>query len=308
VKSGSLNIQGVPPTIIGIYLSQGTEYLCSDTVPANCPMNGAAGGSQSITVKAVVQRNTGDCDSGVTMSGYVCNNTLAICHPSSTPGADYQITSGWSMAAKSGIYCNYTNTFSIDYFKHNGPWTINISAASANGNNNTRSRWYYTNLTAFSYPYVPAVGDGSSVPLGSVTLGLWNFGVGANISKNQGNMRLSLTWNATNFTSGANSITVHNYTFCVQNISGNPFASTDNYQNMTSPPGPTADFTPLPFYPSSGVLRCNTTACDKDEFGNTYPNNLANDTLWWSIFVPMGQAAGTYMDAIQFNVAPTWEG
>jgi hypothetical protein len=295
VKGGSLNIQGVAPKVIGIFLSQGTEYLCSDTVPGNCPMNGNGGGTRATTVNAIVERLTGDCDSGVTVNAYVCNFTVAVCNPQSSPAPDYSLTSGWS-AVKWGpgnIYCNYTNTFNLDYFKHYGAWTINVSAVAGTFRNDTRSRWYYNEFNYLDYPYP----GGASVPLGTVNAFAWNFGVGANTTRNIGNIRLNISYNATDFTGPGGTIDVHDGNFTVQNVTGpaSPFTNVNSYENMSS-----SDSIEMWFHPSGGMKRCGNSACNQDENGGTYPNNLANYTLWWSVYVP-SILAGLYQNTIYVN-------
>ncbi len=325
LKVGSLRIQGAAANVTYIFMNQSTlagvplpESMCSDTSSA-CTMDGFQNITRRTAVKTWVNRTSGDCDSaGVSVVGFVCYGVVANCRP---PTYDYIITSstpnqlvltGSKWGGTTGNwYCNYTGYFNLEYFKHNGTWTINITTVVDSFTNYTLKRWYYAEMPGIEYPFIPNRGGGGAIPLGTVSSNQWNFGLGANISKNTGNVKLMVNWNVSNFTGAGYWIDTHGScpsdgTFCVQNTTSNPFVVPENYENMScdnAGPG-SGEFIQVPFYPAGGVKRCGILDCSQDENTRTGPANQANYTLWWSIYIPAGQYATTYTNNINWNATP----
>jgi len=317
MKVGSLQIQGAFSNVTNVFMNYtvGGDGLPCSLNPGDCPLQGTQNLTKRITVKATINRSSGDCNSGLTVIAHLCNGTQVTCRPSAAdlyniPGISLTFLTGQQWGGpNNNFYCNYSGFYDLEYYRHNGWWTVNVSVAGGGYTNYTMKGWYMVEIPGYEYPFVPGIGTGGAIPLGTVSANQWNFGLGANVSKNTGNQRMIISFNASNFTDGSAWIDVHGSAssqgrFSVQNISGNPFGISQDYENMSydpTTPG-SGEFIPVPFYPDTGMKRCGNIACSQDEFGGTNPNNQANYTLWWSIYVPVTQVA-VYYNNINTNAS-----
>jgi hypothetical protein len=300
VKTGSLYIGGLYPSVERIYLNQTPTNIIECTyTPSSCTMSGTQGASTPTGIRAWIKDQNGNCDTWASGSvvAYLCQGLVASCHAGN---AAYTVTLSspvkFSTPDCTNCHCNYTGSFNLQYWQRWGDWTINVTATDeTNRFNQTNRTWYYAQLVSLAYPWTPS-GIGAAIPLGEVYMGQWNFGgdvTQGNVTRNWGNVRLNVTYNATDFAYDGNTINVHANTFAVSNRTGNPFGYPNEYKNMSSSPS-----IPVEFFPSGGMRRCGNDACSVDEDGVP---NWANYTLWWSIYVPTGLASGTYTNSIEVS-------
>jgi hypothetical protein len=303
MKTGSLSIGGVTPRVELILMNDTpTAFQSCTYLPTNCQFNGQQGTTRAIGVRAIIEDDNGNCDSwaGGNVMAYVCQGLVASCN---AVNRDYPVTLGspvkFTYSGCTNCYCNYTGTFSVQYWKRWENWTINVTATDDTSKfNQTNRTWFYIQLNSLAYPWT-ATGIGGAIPLGEVTMGYWNFSKGENITRNWGNIRLNITFNATDFKwngVGPDFIEVHYNNFTVANMSGNPFSNPPNYENMSS-----SETLEAEFHPDNGIHRCGSDTCNQDEEFHTLSANLANYTLWWNIFTPTGIAGGTYTNSIYVN-------
>ncbi len=290
--SGVLRVAGSPPEVIEIYVKDnGPLYLLCDNNPPGPQVNGEGGGTVPLRFNATIFNINGNCNYNTYV--YMCKNITDL--PCNSFRADYN--SHMTLFQRDTYYCNFTadNNLPLDYFERYGNWYVNVTATDS-GNpsltNNTVRYWYYNEFTSIAYP----LGAGGVVDLGTITLDSWNRG-GENTTRNTGNIRLNLTWNATDFQCfdatcpGPNNvIQIDGTNFCVDNdtdrINGCGYINTD-------------PLIKIEYLPSGGMHRCGNFVCDQDENGNIYPNSLANYTLWWHIYTSSPKDPGTYTNKIE---------
>ncbi|MDI6826522.1 MAG: hypothetical protein QMD36_05065 [Candidatus Aenigmarchaeota archaeon] len=288
--SGILRVPGVAPEVMEIYVN---NSRCEESPPGPT-MNGLAGSTVSLFFNATLYDQNGDCNTADVIA-YVCKNETGF--PCNAATADASIVMTFYSQFDT-YYCNFTtlpSTYSLDYYKRYGYWYVNVTATQPDLANSTLRFWNYGMMPAVAYP----LGDGM-IDLGTISLDVWNYGRGANTTRNIGNVRLNLTWNATDFTCPLcsppppNMIEITGDNFAIANISGNPFDNPANYRYINDNP-----LTQVEFFPTGGMRRCGIFDCSQDEHGNPYPNNLANYTLWWEINTSSPKQPGIYNNSIQ---------
>jgi hypothetical protein len=291
--SGILRVAGAAPEVIEIYVSNDPSYSLCDLVPPGPQINGLGGSTVNLRFNATIYDLNGDCNNA-NVYVYMCKNTTGLACNSGR--ADYN--SQMILFQRDTYYCNYTtnipSTLPLDYFERYGNWYVNVTATDA-GNpaltNNTVRYWYYNEFTSALYP----VGGGGVVDLGTINLDAWSIG-GENTTRNTGNIRLNLTWNATDFdcstpgTCGSDSIAIDGTNFCTDNdtsrSNGCGYINTDPSVRIE-------------YFPSGGMRRCGNFVCDMDEDNNVYPNSLSNYTLWWHIYATSPKGPGIYTNSIE---------
>lgn len=288
---GKLNVPGFNPQIIAVYLE---NNYCDEPGGADPPsVDPAEDNYRSIRFNATVYDINGDCNGGVTF--YICSNESAV--PPTYCNENYRVDSPISATldaqyggANNNIYCNYSGTYSLPYFRRCGNWYINVTASDASGLSNSTVRWWKDNLLgAIWYPY--ANGNiGGVVYMGDVALEQWNPGRGENTTKNVGNINISsLMWNATNFTrQNPPPIAV----IPIIPMDGNTtFAIDDDHDRMNG----TGYINETPSeqiqFPSYGMNRCDDWDCT---------STRAKYNLSWHIYVP-SVPSGVYENVIQYN-------
>ncbi|MDI6826520.1 MAG: hypothetical protein QMD36_05055 [Candidatus Aenigmarchaeota archaeon] len=296
VKTGSLYIGGLYPRVERIYMNQTPTNIIECTyTPTVCSMSGTQGTTRATGIRATIVDENGDCDSA-TVNYYVCQGLVATCAGNAAYTGALGSPVKYTVGTCTNCYCNFTGTFNLQYWRRWKNWTINVTVTDpTNRFNQTNRTWYYSQLVSLAYPWT-STGIGTAIPLGEVYMGQWNYGgdvTQGNVTRNWGNIRLNVTYNATDFTFGTNTIDVHANTFAVSNRSGNPFGYPGQYRNMSSSPS-----IPVEFFPTGGMRRCGNNACSADEDGAP---NWANYTLWWEIYVPMGLVGGTYTNSIEVS-------
>lgn len=300
-KTGVLQVGGTYPRVERVFMNQTpTAYECT-YIPYACTMDSFSSTTRPTRINATIEDDNGDCE-GTTVTYWICPGLVPVCENANDIYTGSLISpSKYTIGSCVNCYCNFTNTFNLQFWQKWGNYTINITVRDATQTtwyNYTNRTWYYNPSPSLDYPV-----GGSTIVLGSITtLGQWYFGMGANATRNTGNIRLNLTFNATNFTrAGGGIINVHDNNFTVQNISGNPFspATINNYKNMSA-----NDWTIVEFFPTNGMYRCGSDTCDQDQYGRMGQLSLANYTLWWSVNTPLGIPGGLYTNGIDVGA---WE-
>jgi hypothetical protein len=288
VSTGVLRIAGNAPEVREIYVN---EYLCEENPPGPS-IDGLAGNTLYPVFNATLFDINGDCNVA-DVHVYVCKNTTGL--PCNANRADYN--SQMTLYRQNTYYCNFTASNSnlpLHYFERYGNWYINVTAydpVNPSFYNSTMRYWRYNENGAFLYPV-----GGDVINLGDITLDSWNNG-GENTTRNIGNIRLNLTWNATDFICtdstcpGPNNVIEINGTnFCVEN---NTVRTNECGYINTDP------LIRIEYFPTGGMRRCGNFDCSQDEEFRTYPNNLANYSLWWHINVLSPKESGIYRNKIE---------
>jgi hypothetical protein len=289
--TGRLNVKGQAPEVISVYL----ENVYCDFPGGADPVrvSPTQDSSRSIRFNATVYDINGDCNNAATF--YICANETAVsptyCDENydiiSIPATLYAQYGG----AKDNLYCNYTATYDLPYFRRCGNWYINVTALDGENKTNSTVRWWHDNtLSAVWYPYIN-VGEGDVINIGEVSLGQWNNGMGRNWTKNVGNTNItSLLWNATNFTSGSDVIPILPYngitTFAVDNDTDRLNGA--GYINEN----PTTQIS----FPSYGMDRCEDATC--------ITTAKARYELYWHVNVSLSISSGVYENKIHLSWTP----
>jgi hypothetical protein len=239
----------------------------------------------------------GDCGSftPASQSAFVCDAIPGTPIACNVQTANFTLAGTKIVAGSPATYCNITfATLPYNYWRRYGNASINVTVVDSDTlYNNTRQYWYYlvSQGLQYPYPYEPAI------LLGGVTAGQWNYGrpndvtygVGDNIT-NTGNIRLNVTWNASNFIENPPGIDVINMdgtNFCIDNDT--------TIGGHACMPFPTTNV--VWYQPTGGIRRCNNDQCNADEDGS--PND-AYYKYFWHINVP-AVSAGQYNNTIQFT-------
>ncbi|MCX6822203.1 MAG: hypothetical protein NTW30_05505 [Candidatus Aenigmarchaeota archaeon] len=286
---GRLEVEGVPPQVIAVYLENSP---CDEPGGNLRSVNANANDFRPIRFNATVYDINGDCDGNATF--YICANETAVsptfCNEYYYVDSPIIVTAPYE---KSGLYCNYTTTYNLPYFRRCGNWYVNVTAFDASGKSNSTVRWWRDNLlNAVLYPYVNGyIGD--VVYMGTVKLGQWNTEKGRNTTKNAGNTNISsLAWNATNFTRTQ----PPNDVIPIIPFEGHTTFAIDNDTDKNNGAGYISEIpsSQIPF-PSYGLDRCEDFNCNSAK---------AMYDLWWHIYVPSAIKSGIYENAIQYNSTP----
>jgi len=288
---GRLSVPGIAPQVINVYLEDNPCDIPGGSYkPA---VNTISNSNRQIRFNATVYDINGDCNGGITF--YICANETAVapsyCNENydvafvtvPTPYAQYG-------GPKNNLYCNYTATYDLPYYRRCGNWYVNVTALDLSGKSNTTVRWWFDNLNAeVWYPYAAGT-VGNLIYMGEVVPGQWNDGMGKNTTKNVGNTNITtLLWNATNFTSGTDFIPI-------VLMDGNTTFAVDDDTNRINGAGYINEIpsVQIPF-PSYGLARCEDSVCT---------STRAMYDLWWHIYVPPAISSGVYDNMIQYNITP----
>ena len=303
---GRLSIGDTGPSDMKIYIqNEAGDWVECPEPPnfANCykeinPDNYPS--VETVPIRAEIYDQNGDCDSGYNVNAYVCMNQTG----SNVCNENFDDPDGGSPTmtylAKENNWCNYTGTYNtLDYWKKYGTWYINVTAWDNNIPSAVYSitrKWYSTMRGSLVYPYPD--GDTSSIYLGDVNLGTWTENRGENVTRNTGNVRLNISWQATNFTcplcSPQTDIVIDNSNefFCIDNDAnqGNGCVYFD-----------AVPLTTIWHFPTDGMRRCGSDTCSQDEDGNTGVANKGNYTTWYHIWVATGKTSGDYNNTIHIS-------
>jgi len=296
--AGQLKVPGVAPQVIFVYLEDtpGNSNLCDEPGGINKPpVSPTSNSNRQIRFNATVFDINGDCNGGVTF--YICANETAVAPTYCDENYDVDFVNVPTPYAqygggKNNLYCNYTATYDLPYYRRCGNWYVNVTASDVGGASNTTVRWWKDNLNnEVWYPYVDTGGGsaGGLIYLGEVVIDQWNYG-GQNTTKNVGNTNITiLYWNATNFTSGTDVIPIipmdGNTTFAVDDDTNKINGA--GYINET----PSEQIS----FPSYGIARCEDSACTSAR---------AKYDLWWHIYVKGGIGSGVYDNVIEYTPIP----
>jgi hypothetical protein len=335
-KVGTLSITGQAPQVMAIYMDDGVEEKELTDDPYDMAVDGIACNNKSITFKAWIYDINGDCsdfdtDPDASITVYLCappnsgpyiGGPIPVCDENNK---DYEIDLDvvdvvWG-GPGSNQNCNFTSStvpnWEVPYYDRWENWTVNVTVIDTDAiGDDLKKTWFYNVLGAFIYPPAGDCSERPDMNLGSVTPGAWNDGTGCGVAdmesgcyiKNTGNIRLNMTWNATNFTHTTDStqfIGMEGDNFAVDddNQRGEGVETRDTHVFMEAWPEP---FVPREFYPDygtadAGLRRCDNTACERDEQGNTGANNKANYSVYWHVNVPSGLISGQYNNSIEIT-------
>jgi hypothetical protein len=319
VMQGQLSVSGVAPKVIALYMQDITDppYTMAllTSAPAGAPLFSPKGDlNKTIRLNATVISKTGDCQSGFTW--YVCTNDTgqtSTCRPAVATYVNSSATpvQQWTClvdgATCTNCCCNYTATIQLEYYKYCGLSAVNGTGTTVSGyQNSTLGYWKSNDVIGMYYPYDALTQTiGNVINLGGVNVGTWNPGLAANYTKNGGNIKFKMFWNATNFTGGTPPDVIPIYdcgSICVPPETGNTTFAVDNdtlrmsngFPGYISPDNKTQIQ-----YPTYNVLRCGNYGCSQDE--RKIGLNWASFQLWWHLWIESGKSAGTYTNTIQLN-------
>jgi len=291
---GRLSVPGISPQVINVYLEDapGHSNPCDEPGGINKPaVDTIANSNRQIRFNATVYDINGDCNGTATF--YICANETSIepnyCDENYdvafvTVPAPYVQYGG----AKNNLYCNYTATYDLPYFRRCGNWYVNVTVFDASLLSNTTVRWWKDNMNNdVRYPYP----SGALIYMGEVVLDQWNDGMGINTTKNVGNTNITtLLWNATNFTYGTDVIPI-------VPKDGNTTYAIDDDTNRTNGAGYINETPSVQIsFPSYGLARCEDFLCT---------STRAKYDLWWHIFVPPPPLpSGAYDNVIEYTPIP----
>jgi hypothetical protein len=196
----------------------------------------------------------------------------------------------------------------MEYFRRYGSWRINVTASNNNvpvQSNSTIRNASYQSFALLQYPYP----RGDNIDLGTITaLDVFSLGKGANTTKNTGNIRLNLTWNATRFDCGGSAPYINITDQSVPPYSPANFAvantSTMTPSNYAFINGTSSIETQ--FFPGGGMRRCGNYLCSQDENLLGPTGGYANYTTYWHINVTGGTLVCSpyYTNKISVNQIP----
>jgi hypothetical protein len=291
---GRLSVPGIAPQVINVYLE---DSPCDEPGGINKPpVNTISNSNRQIRFNATVYDINGDCNGTATF--YICANETAVAPNYCDENYDLTFVTVPKPyvqygGAKNNLYCNYTATYDLPYYRRCGNWYVNVTVFDVGGLSNTTVRWWKDNLNnEVWYPYVDIGGGtvGNLIYMGEVVLDQWNYG-GQNTTKNVGNTNITnLHWNATNFTSGIDVIPI-------VPMDGNTTFAVDDDTNRINGAGYINETPSVQIsFPSYGLARCEDFVCT---------STRAKYDLWWHIFVPPPPLpSGVYDNVIQYNVTP----
>lgn len=309
---GKLMIQGTPPQIVTIYVNISPALIAdqplndpgvstSQQLTPPGPSLAVPNGYLYVLLNVTVYDVNSDCDGGGA-TFYICSNTTGLStSPYCNENYDTDLRLNTSPAVRSGSNCSYVSSFYLPYWKKWGNWYVNATVKDTTLLPGSAVKYFYDGRT-FGINYVYPYGAGT-IDLGSISLGGWNDDRGRNTSRNAGNVRVNLTWSATNFAGGTppDTIVIDDYNFLLSN--GTTTRIIGTYGNVSG----TSKSFPRPL----GLeYRCFSDACTNDiESDNTDnagadPSNYANLTYNWFINVPLGKSSGTYTNTITITPCP----
>ena len=283
VVTGRLEVAQEAPQVRYIYM----EDIQLPTSPTGIPaFDGAEDSTQPLDLKATVYDENGDCNGNFTW--YICTNDTLESGPCSSTNYDYKVSDTsadqqWG-GPQNNLYCNFSASFNLEYFKRCGIATIYGVATDVQGNTNSSTVYWKYNaiqvLSFYPYPYE------SVIDFGLIAAGAWK-NTTVKTLKNTGNVQFNALWNATDF---------YNATYGTIDVTGNNYFGLDK---DTSPgnegwiENPPTQIT----YPTTPIKRCGNFGCTVDEDGSA-PNDAMFD-LYWKLYIPLGVNPAIYTNNIE---------
>jgi len=276
---GRLHIGNNPPEVIAIYIN-GTDCAIN-----SCDFQGLEATNNTIEVKAKVSDIDLQCnETGFNATAYLCVgngpcNAALASHiiPLSLEGTRYD------------TYCNYTGIDGIEYWETPGNWTINVTVNDPESSYaSLTDPWINGEITGFLFPE-----GGTVLDFGTLTTNAWNDALpkngNGNISWNTGNVKLNITWNATNFTNTANPsarIPIDPDRFVIDNDPVR-YGGTGSFEkNLT-------ELVPVEAYPSGGFPVCHSFNCPVD-------SDSGKQRIYWHLYIGT-VSAGDYENKIEIS-------
>jgi len=289
VAHGYLSLGNKPPEVPVIYIDK------TDCMTGTCSFTGTAGQAVSMEVTAKIRDDNGNCDGFSAPTAYLCvgtgpcnagtkTHTLTL----STLQSHYDESGNPS---DNGIYCNYTGTISIEYYETPGDWKVNVTVYDGEYYASNASSWTNGEIVGFKFPL-----SGDTINFGSLDMGTWNDALpkngNGNISWNTGNVKLNITWNATNFTETTHTPPApEEYTIPIGASSPSNFII-DNDGTRGGGSGfeeYLIENTPIEAYPSGGFGICTSHDCS---------GTPGKQPIYWHLYIGTGKREGDYQNDI----------
>lgn len=286
--AGVLRIGGQYPQVLKIYANAsagGAWAECAIFSESGCAFECLTDRTNTYRINATIYDANGDCNSFTNVRAYVCNQTYGKMDCNQNIDTYEVLLGSPSQFGTGGVYCNYTGTFGMEYFRRYGSWRINVTVFDTqNYGNSTVRNASYIQQPDLSYPYSLS-GSGGTVDFGTVNIfdAFFVDSSKGNTTKNIGNVRLNVTYNASDFGCSGNYITINDNpaNFAVANASSMTNPANYKYINGTQT-------IPVDFFATGGMRRCGNYLCSQDEIGFGTNGGYANYTIWWPINVPSG--------------------
>jgi len=302
---GQFQIIGEPATVVGIYLEHfyPTQDFtnCTDTY-TDCWTDPLENSTRNPTIKVMIRDGNGDCNNDALFDVYVtvCTPGMSTC---SAANFDRTVELTFDSQSLDNAYCNYSyqgTLLGFDYYETPGDWGIYANVTDDDGttwnsNEPYEHRFEYTALAAFLYPAA-----GSTVGMGTLSLGMWNYGTGDTgtdpEAKNIGNVKQNVTWNASDFQrqGGGATLQITGFNYVIDDDKDG-VSDLDNFQQVYINDDPTQEII-FPFnssaVPPTYLDVCSNFNCDG------LGDYDARFNIYWHIEIPAGQQAGTYSNDI----------
>ncbi len=289
-RTGQFTLGNDPVQIQAIYLNGAeTTMTATDTV-----ISGVSNSTKAVTVKVQVYDTNGNCNEFTANNGtaWLCDGDRT-CDDTNRKHiiADLEYDAGDGQWGAGNEYCNLTGTAeNWQFYEVNGTWSVGVSITDGSANGTLNERWYYNEIRAITYP-----ASGSTIDLGSLTLGNWNDGKSGALMQNAGNIILNLSWNATDFTGQAFSdvLALDGTNFLIDDDGVRGGGDSGNIPQRNISGTPTTQIT---FNPEVGLKNCSSVVCDPSiDSGN------ATIEVMWHLQVPNGLHEDTYTDTIEVS-------
>ena len=241
------------------------------------PLQGAA---SNIAIRATIYDPDGV--SGKNVTAYICDiDDYASCSDTTYTYAKNLSYLGPAAGADEYYYTYNGTNNTPQFWKQGGTWKLYVKVTDDISTDYNETDFEYSTLMAANLSSILTLGEGTP------TLGQWSSGTNEYTLTNWGNVILSITWNATNPTSGLGNWTLNGTDFAIDD--DNNYADDTNnlvivYLNATN----------KTFEPASGLLRCTSNSCANE-----------NSTLntHYHIAPPLGLKAGNYNTTITITLS-----
>ncbi len=289
---GQFQIIGEPPTVRAIFLehfSPTQDFAnCTDTY-TDCWTEPNESSTSHPTIKVMIRDGNANCDNDALFHVYVdiCKPGMGACD---FTNSDRTVELNFDSQGSDTAYCNYSYQgplLGFDYFEAPGDWGIYTNVTDGtfwNSNEPFAQRFQYTYLAAFKYP-----GYGDTVNMGTLSLGAWNNGTGDSgtdpTSWNTGNVEQDVMWNASDYSSGSDTLQITDSNYIMDDDKD----GTDDTGNLEQVYMNDSSYIQAEF-PKTNLKVCNDFVCSS-------PSD-AMFNIYWHIYIPSGQAAGTYSNDI----------
>jgi hypothetical protein len=305
VSSSTFELTDSLPVFFNVYLSDTSltvpDDSCEDYLPVqSCLINPTQGDYTSISARLTVTDTDDDC-SDLTHTAQVILCMVDAAGPELCDllnNVDY--TYDLSFSSITGSDCDFDisipigDTQGIEFFKSPGVYKMYIEATSQAGTGTSgfpaAPQWEYGSIPAPLFPSQVFLGDRVVDGGDGIQLGSWNPGLSSETIINQGNVVLSLDWEATDPSTDLSTCDGHTST-CWDLTTADDLQIDDDSDQADDtgnlvvadvPEGPAT----VQFQPTGGLQLCDVMTCDSG-ISETFDINF-------HIMPPTGLSAGTY--------------